>query len=472
MSIEKWVDLSGLPKKGNHINWEKSIGYKIPFKYMEVEGYIIIESLLSKSKVKISYDGNCIEIFKHNISKCKFGGLLKKSRLQFMYEIGDVVKFKNGEELEIIGSEIRERNDINNYTIKDKYYKCKCLKCNGEFWKIECFVGKSTNCPVCGRVASVVCTGINDIYTTDKWMVKYFIDVEDTKIYSHGSTKEFIFKCPHCNRLSNKTVKICTLYTKKYLPCSCFDGKSYPEKFLISVLDQLKINYIHQFSSKDMKWCGKYRYDFFLIDYNCIIETNGEQHYKDGYFKKYEEQKNIDIAKINLAKDNNINLYIRLDCQKSDMEFIKQSILNSELSTIFDIKNIDWLQCEKYAVSNRVKEVCGFYEINKEEMMMYEIVDYFKISKETLLTYLKKGNVLGWCNYDPCNSRYVKNGKKFTKGKMVEVIETGDVFKSVVELSSKSKEIYGVEFSEASIYKICSEKLKYKHKGFTFRYIK
>ena len=52
---------------------------------------------------------------------------------------------------------------------------------------------------------------------------------------------------------------------------------------MISLLKQLKVSYIREFSKADAIWCDNYRYDFYLLDYNVIIEMHGEQHYKNSF---------------------------------------------------------------------------------------------------------------------------------------------------------------------------------------------
>ena len=48
-----------------------------------------------------------------------------------------------------------------------------------------------------------------------------------------------------------------------------------------------------------------------------------------------EEQIN-DSFKEKLAKDNGIEKYIVINCKESDLSYIKNNVLNSELSKIFD----------------------------------------------------------------------------------------------------------------------------------------
>ena len=60
---------------------------------------------------------------------------------------------------------------------------------------------------------------------------------------------------------------------------------------LINFLNQLSIHFEYQKTSKSLFREGRYFYDFYLPEYNCIIETHGEQHYRTscGFFKNNKE---------------------------------------------------------------------------------------------------------------------------------------------------------------------------------------
>lgn len=120
------------------------------------------------------------------------------------------------------------------------YYYVKCLKCGATFYKP--FFLRQTGCPVCSNIKVV--QGINDIPTTNPEMIKYFQGgVEEAKLYHSGSTQKIYPKCPECGRIHNKLVSITNL--KLYgFQCICSDGISYPEKFVINLLDQCNINYV------------------------------------------------------------------------------------------------------------------------------------------------------------------------------------------------------------------------------------
>ena len=54
------------------------------------------------------------------------------------------------------------------------------------------------------------------------------------------------------------------------------------------------------------------------------------------------------MLKENLVLSNGIVNYIQLDCHKSSMKYIKQSILNNEkMGELFDLTKIDWNKIDK-----------------------------------------------------------------------------------------------------------------------------
>lgn len=91
---------------------------------------------------------------------------------------------------------------------------------------------------------------------------------------------------------------------------------SYEEK-IIEVLRRDKIDFEREKRFSDLKG-GKYRYDFYVYgaqSRNCIIEVNGEQHYRRvSKFHRsradFERAKERDRRKISYALANNIPIYI------------------------------------------------------------------------------------------------------------------------------------------------------------------
>ena len=89
------------------------------------------------------------------------------------------------------------------------------------------------------------------------------------------------------------------------------------EEKIIQILKKGKLKFEREKRFSDLKQ-GKYRFDFFILNYRgrpCIIEFNGEQHYKQ--VKKFQPmrkdflaQKERDRQKISYCLAHNIDLYI------------------------------------------------------------------------------------------------------------------------------------------------------------------
>lgn len=385
-------------------------------------------------------------------------GNIKKTTEDYILEIRNIY----GDEYKILG------DYVNNHTkILMKHNKC------GHEWEIRpSSLLRGNGCPVCANQTIIL--GINTIWDTDKWMVDLGVSEEDAKKYTHSSSKTIMVRCPDCGR--ERKTRISDIYTYKSIRCSCGDGKSYPEKFVISLLEQLGLEFETEYSPE---WIKPKKYDFHLKNIDCIIETHGRQHYKENTFKYCggrtlkEEQLN-DNLKRNMALSNGIKYYIELDCSESNLEYIKNSILNSELKELFDLSNINWVSCAEFANKNIVKEVCNYWNNRGEDKTTIDLKEAFKLTRTTIIRYLKKGTKLGWCEYNPKEESFKgsnKSGK--TNGKKVEIFKNGKglgIFESCAELERRSEELFGVKLLANAISEVCNNK-KSKYKGFTFKYI-
>ena len=390
--MEKKIDLNNMIKLNNgNIDWKTSAMNKcvIPFVYGDIIGNIIITGYeKEKRKIELQYlDYEPIWMFIDNFKKGNLSKLLRIRTSEFKYNIGDVVINKFSE-IKIINRELRPYNKGN-----WKYYNFHCNKCNYEGDILESHLKNGSGCPVCAN--RQVLKGYNDIATTDPWMIDLGMSREDAETHMKYSTDIVEITCPNCGKKKKITPQ--QINNNKSISCICGDGISYPEKFVISMLDQLEINYQH-----DSYWIENKRYDFYF-EYNdskYVLECHGEQHYRDntGLRTTLEEQIKNDKYKENLALQNNI-IYISLDCRHSNLKWIKNNILNSELNNLFDLTYINWLQCEEFALKNVIKEVCLVYENMKEKNTLV-LSKQFNLAQGTIIRYLHKGNKVGWCTYN------------------------------------------------------------------------
>ena len=242
---------------------------------------------------------------------------------------------------------------------------------------------------------------IDYIKTIDK--LKYTKDFIDN--LTVGSDFKLYFKCKLCNTTIENPIRYRDLIDNKghIRRCDfCGDKISIGEKFIGILLKELNIDYIKELGKTTFDWCNNYKYDFYFEFNNesYIIETHGEQHYRDiGKGRSLEEEQLNDKIKKEIALKNNINNYIVLDCRKD--ENIKNNILNSNLIKIIKEKNICWEEIYHRCFQPILFEVCKQWnEKGNTRENLLNICDNFKISEFKARKLLKTGESINICKYD------------------------------------------------------------------------
>ncbi len=371
--------------------------------------------------------------------------LLKKGdkMINYKYKVGDI----DGKHIV-----------LDRFYIKDRYEKCyliKCKDCGYEFKLSEKRMNKNDSCACCSN--KKIIKGINDIATTHPQYVKYFKNKEDSFSCSIGSSANRItFICPTCN---SETI----LRPKEFIGNGCHckycgNSGSFPERFINAFLKKLNINYFQQ---KIFDWSERKRYDFFIPSLNCIIEAHGLQHYAENSLtsRTLEYEIKNDEYKRNLAILNGVKTYIQLDCSKSSIEFIRNSILNSELSRIFNLSSFDFNECIFDSNKEEIVKVCKYYKENNTSSRKMESI--FNIHRYRIVEYLKIGNNLGLCKYD--KEEIEKSRKNFAKESLIlrnsnkNIICIND--KKIFNTYSECAKYYGCH--RISISKCCKRKNHY-----------
>ena len=468
------------------IDWKNSIGYKVKFVYDDIEGEIEILDYNSKSqKLTIKYNNKIKPITSGCFVKCSLGDILVKITSDFKIEIGTIFKDEK-RDITIIDRKIEEVKKENKkykkgYTIlKRKWYKYKCNKDFNEDWVEESLLLRGKGCSKCaGRYT-------DNMWNTHRELCEQLgVPKEIAETVTAGSNKPITFNCKCGNEVTINPNKITTY---KSIGCKkCSDRSSYPEKFMFNVLTQLEINFIWQLTKGTFKWCDKYRYDFYF-EYNnekYIIETNGKQHYKEcSRGRSLEEEQENDKLKYELAIQNGINPenYIVIDCRYSELDFIKQNILDSRLNEIFDLSYMDWNECEKFALKNIIKEVCDYWEKHKinniYDITTVDLSRIFNLNRHTIREYLKKGVEFGWCKYDPkeeeikrINKTSKTNRLKLSKPILMYDKEMNFIgeYESGSWLEKNSINLFGIKLFSGHISRVArGEKPQYK--GYIFKY--
>lgn len=373
--VIKSIDTSNLPKNPNNsVDWNNSVGYKIPFIYDIINGEFNILDYNAETKMTLLEYKNKQNWFSNQaINKCNFNNFLKEFLdINYLFEIDQEIHNEQKDYL-ILNREIREKEKYNKqydkyYIERKKYYLVKCLRCNNIQW-LEEYQILNRGCGICSN--RVIIPGFNDLATIRPDLIKYFENPEDAKTVSIYSHKEKDMNCPICHNC-HKTMLVSTLSANGFSCDNCNDKISYGEKFIRCFLKQLNIDYIYQLTKRHFDWVENYRYDFYLKKYNTIIEVMGSQHSlkpftvkRRGVITTIEEQQSIDKDKEILALNNGIDYYISINFIKYDIETIINNIKSSEIFNILNVSenNIDWNLCIKDAENSSIyKAVCDLWD--------------------------------------------------------------------------------------------------------------
>lgn len=384
IDMELWKqELDKLPHGKSTISWKNSIGYELNFIYDNIQDKIKILTYHNK-KVLVQWKNNTQWIKTDGILKCQLGNLL------------------------------------------------------GIYCSKKPFMG------------------VNDMWTTNPNLASLLANKEDGYKYTQNSNQRTNWKCPICGEIiNNKNINKINI---RGLSCPrCSDGVSYPEKIMYSILQELNIEFKYQYKPT---WCtykmngknkiGRYDFYFELNNKEYIIEMDGELghgnkvHSKDT--KTKEETKQIDDIKDRLANEHNI-IVIRIDCKKSDLEYIKKHIIDSELNNLFNLSNIDWLKCEEFALSSLVKKACDLWN---NQYTINDISKKIKVNKNTIIRYLKKGSLINLCKYTPNSIKAINFNKK-----QIICLNTKQIFNSI----NKAKKYYNIKSDH--IGQCCKGERKY-----------
>lgn len=448
--MERYLDTSTLPKRNEkQVDWKKSIGCKLPFKYGDINGYIEIKDYIIKdnihNKLLIDVDGKEGEIAISRLLSVSIGHFLGKYTSDFKYDVGY-----------IFGKDNNKMQIISCYKDEYKMYHAKCLKCGYEKDISESHVSANYGCPVCSN--TIIVSGINDMHTTHPKLANMLYNSDDGYKYSAHTSHKLTWKCQICG---SKTHPICPdEIIRNGLSCKkCGDGYSYPNKFIFNLLTELGIDFVPE---KSFDWSKNKRYDFYLPYYNYIIEAHGIQHYqKDSYFANFSDIYNNDIYKQKIALENGIKEYIVIDCRYSEAEYIFKNICNSDLIDIIDITKVDANKIDTMCQKSILKSAADLYKKNFDSSAISKIL---KISHSSVLTLLKKADNLGLVKYDKNKyKKEVMQRARYTwyqnNAKPIRCIDNGCVFGTYTLVEQNSEHIFGKKILVSKIsYSIIKNK--------------
>lgn len=203
---------------------------------------------------------------------------LNKERIQSFFKDNDKYTFIS----------FGYKNSTNKYTVN---YQCE--NCHQEITKDFESVLKNPSCPYCENGTLLNTEGFR-IKIQDEFDLLSEYKKENEKVLVRHKKCGFIW--PAVPR---------KLY-KEYACPKCNRKRSRGER---KILDFLNSKNISCYMEKVFSWAPNRRYDFFLPEYNLVIEYMGEQHYREVPFFEFslEEQQKRDSEKKEAAIQNGLN---------------------------------------------------------------------------------------------------------------------------------------------------------------------
>lgn len=299
----------------------------------------------------------------------------------------------------------------------------------------------------------------NEVAFTRPDLLKYFVDKNDALSFVKTDQQQINFKCPQCGFI--KSNALATIASHGFVCYKCSSRSiGYPNKFMISLLNQLHCNYATEVNRSRLgfEWLENYRFDF-LLDHNqtrYFIEMDGHFHFNDNNMngRTAEESRAIDMYKDKIAKEHGYKV-IRIDCNYKGVEnrftYIKNSVGTSPLINILNIApdSIDWKSCDKDALSNLLHTICQYW--NDGIRHAKTIAKLLDRSWSCIHTNLKKGAEIGLCDYDPRQASMDALEKQCRdKRQPIRVLmddHVVGVFPSLNALSRQSMNLFGVFFN-------------------------
>lgn len=216
-------------------------------------------------------------------------------------------------------------------TYKTKPRKWKgifiCPQCGKEFETYigDIIEGKTKKCKSCNhldKIAQGYTVGKlskNGVDYTKRYNPFYDF-IEKTNEQDKDGNYYWKVKCRFCDRVYEviPSQLVSEKRTSGNNPCCCQKNESTNVILIKELLRKMNINFKQEYKFNN---ClspkgNKMKFDFYLPDYNCCIEYDGEQHFrpvnfgigKEKSIEKYNLQKQYDKIKDNYCEENGIKL--------------------------------------------------------------------------------------------------------------------------------------------------------------------
>lgn len=295
------------------------------------------------------------------------------------------------------------------------------------------------------------------------------MEFNDTYKIGKCSGKSFYFKCNECGAVSTNKKSISNIINQGFSCEFCSDNIPLTEKFMCNILKQLNIDFIKEYSKLNCEWCGDYRYDIYIKDFNMIIELQGLQHYKQMNLGKLADIQINDFKKLKNAKGK-VDKYITIDMRFSKFDYLKNNIIYS-LNDVIDLSKVNFEKAWEESQKSLCIKTWDLWN-NFDYYTSKDIANILNLSKQCVIKYLKRGKKINKCNYSKeeayKRSSLKRKGKNNNMAISVICLTTKKIFTNITEASK----YYDVCLS--SIGRCCKNKQRYtrsKYGKLTWKYL-
>lgn len=297
----------------------------------------------------------------------------------YLYDLGDTFETRNGI-LTVVDRTRVQRKD----KVFRKHYTLQCEKGHQYGVKEEYLKsGRLRTCKKCSHPT---------IMEADPEFAAWFVDQAIPHERPCGCHDKADFYCQQCGKIV-KGKSINNVHKRRQVPCPyCQNGVSYPERYVIALLEQMQIPFIHQYSVKFTQHGQNtyYKFDFYDRERGLVIEAHGLQHYKPGVFERFgghtlEEIQRIDAEKARYATRALHLDYVELDCRQSDPNWIRREAIKK--LTVYPLDTVDWDAVRQGANKSVILQII---ELSKQGYTQHQIGEIVHMCASTVCSKLQK----------------------------------------------------------------------------------
>lgn len=220
--------------------------------------------------------------------------------------------------------------------IKNQFDKIKIThnKCNKTYeMDIKGFISRKKGCPFCYGKTPKTVEGINEEFQSREDLKDY----ECTEVYKitghvYGHIIHHCDKC-HNNEFDIRISDMLSKHEQRCKICRIIEHESKAVKKIKKYLNDNNISYKQEKIFETCKDLYQLPFDFYLEDYDLLIEYDGEQHYKPSFgdIKKFKLCQKHDEIKNEWCKKNNKDL-LRINYKQDPI-----SVLNNYLKENYEL---------------------------------------------------------------------------------------------------------------------------------------